>query len=301
MRHFILIFSSAWLLGGCDLFTDGTEFSPEYVVESYQVVGEPLQQIRLSRTASVDATYDFTAQAERDADVRVELLTEGGGGVEATFPYAKDENRPGVYLPADPLSALLPLRTYRMTAALSSGDVLTAETTTPGAVRLENATLDTLVYQSDNQLELTAVLPPYPGRQNIFIFTAEALGALNEDRLVPFAAAVLDEDDNLGNLRIANSPPINESNYDVDPDGRITIAVPWLIFTFYGDNRLAASALDDNLFDFIRSQSIQEGGSGLAPGEVTNIVDYVEGGTGIFGSLARFTHTVHLRPPPEEG
>ncbi|MGI9175678.1 MAG: DUF4249 family protein [Rhodothermales bacterium] len=289
----------ALLFGGCELFTDETGFAPEYVVESYQVVGEPLQSIRLSRTASVDDTYDFTALAVRDADVRVELLAEGGG-VEAAFPYAEDPNRLGVYLSADTQATLLPLRTYRMTAELSGGDVLTAETLTPGDVQLENATLDTLVYQSDNQLELTALLPAYPSRQNIFIFTAEALGVIDEDRLVPFAAAVLDDDDELENLRIADSPPINESNYDVDPDGRITIAVPWLIFTFYGDNRLAASALDDNLFDFIRSQSIQEGGSGLSPGEITNIVDYVEGGTGVFGSLARFTHDVHLLPRVEE-
>ena len=300
MRNATLALFLALLFGACELFTDETGFSPEYVVESYQVVGEPLQQIRLSQTASVDETYDFTALAERGADVRVELLAEGGGGVEATFLYAEDPNRPGVYLAADTQATLLPLRTYRMTAKLSGGDVLTAETLTPGDVQLENATLDTLVYQSANQLELTALLPPYPTRQNIFLFTAEALGVLDEDRLVPFAAAVLDDDDELENLRIADSPPINESNYDVDPGGRITISVPWIIFTFYGDNRLAASALDDNLFDFIRSQSIQEGGSGLSPGEITNIVDYVEGGTGLFGSLARITHDVHLLPRVEE-
>ena len=299
MRNAALALSLVLLFGACDLFTDGTGFTPEYVVESYQIVGEPLQPVRLSQTASVDETYDFTALAVREADVRVELLGEEGR-VEAAFVYAEDPNRGGVYLPADTQATLLPLRTYRMTAELSGGDVLTAETLTPGAVRLDNATLDTLVYQSTNQLELTALLPPYPSRQNIFIFTAEALGELGENRLVPFAAAVLDDDDELENLRIADSPPINESNYDVDPDGRITIAVPWIIFTFYGDNRLAASALDDNLFDFIRSQAIQEGGSGLSPGEVTNIVDYVEGGTGFFGSLARITHDVHLLPRAEE-
>ena len=298
MRDATLVLFLALSLGGCDLFTDETGFEPEYVAESYQIVGEPLQPVRLSRTAAVEDTYDFTALAARGADVRVELLGEGGD-VEATFAYAEAPNRPGVYLPADASATVLPRRTYRMTASLPEGDVLTAETLTPGAVRFEGATLDTLVYQSAEQLDITAVLPPYPGRQNVFIFTAEALGPLTESRLVPLAQAVLDNDEELEDLRIASSPVINDSNYDLGPDGRITITVPWLLFTFYGENRLAASALDDNLFDFTRSQSIQEGGAGLAPGEIVNIVDYVEGGTGIFGSLARIEYDVFLEPPPE--
>ena len=96
------------------------------------------------------------------------------------------------------------------------------------------------------------------------------------------------------------SPPINESNYELDAQGQITISVPWIIFTFYGPNRLAASALDDNLFDFTRSQAIQEGGAGLSPGEIPNIVDYVEGGTGVFGSIARIEYDVFLQRPPDD-
>ena len=57
-----------------------------------------------------------------------------------------------------------------------------------------------------------------------------------------------------------------------------------------------ASAVDDNLFDFIRSQSVQQGGSTLAPGEIPNVLDHIEGGTGIFGSLARVSHETFVRP-----
>lgn len=298
MRHAASLLPLALLLGACDLFTDSTGFEPEYVVESYQIVGEPLQSIRLSRTASVEETYDFNALAVREADVRVELLDESGG-VEAAFAYAESANRPGVYLPVDGGTTLLPLRTYRMTATTAEGDAITAETLTPGDVRLVNATRDTLVYQSAEQLELTAFLPAYPGRQNVFIFTAEALGPLSESRFVPISAATFDDGEELEDRRTDASPPINESNYELDAQGQITISVPWIIFTFYGPNRLAASALDDNLFDFTRSQAIQEGGAGLSPGEIPNIVDYVEGGTGVFGSIARIEYDVFLQRPPE--
>ena len=37
---------------------------------------------------------------------------------------------------------------------------------------------------------------------------------------------------------------------------------------FYGPNRIFANALDDNLYDYIRSQSIQQGGSTFSPGEI---------------------------------
>ena len=93
-------------------------------------------------------------------------------------------------------------------------------------------------------------------------------------------------------LRITESPIINEGNYEINENGTITVKLPWLAVAFFGPNRLTANALDDNMFDFIRSQTVQQGGSTLAPGEIPNVIDRVEGGTGIFGSLARSSYEV---------
>ena len=298
MRNAGLTVSLMLLLSACEVFNDTAEFEPEYVVESYQVAGEPMKQIRLSRTASVEETYDFNALAVRDADVRVELLSESGG-VEASYPFKEDPNWPGIYLPVDPQATLLPLRTYRMEAVLS--DVLVrAQTLVPDTFSIRQASADTLLYQGDEQLELTLTRSRYPGRQSVYVFTTEALGPLTEDRLTPFRKAVLDDDETLEDIRTGSSPLLNEGNYDVSPDGTVTISLLWIAVGFYGDTRLSASALDDNLFDFLRSQAVQEGNSPLSPGEIPNVVEHVENGTGFFGSLARVTYDVYIEAPPEE-
>ena len=89
----------------------------------------------------------------------------------------------------------------------------------------------------------------------------------------------------------------NEDNYDVNPDGTLTIRYPWLGITFYGPNRLIANALDDNLYDFIRSQSVQQGGSTFAPGEIPNPLARVNGAHGVFGSYARVSFDLFVIRP----
>jgi hypothetical protein len=95
-------------------------------------------------------------------------------------------------------------------------------------------------------------------------------------------------------LRITNSPIINEGNYDINQDGTLTIRLPWIAVAFFGENRLTASALDDNLYDFIRTQTVQQGGSTLSPGEIPNVIERIEGGTGVFGSFARSSYVVRI-------
>lgn len=65
---------------------------------------------------------------------------------------------------------------------------------------------------------------------------------------------------------------------------------PGLAISFYGPNRIIANAIDDNLYDFVRSQSIQQGGSTFSPGEIPNPLERIVGAHGVFGSYARISH-----------
>jgi hypothetical protein len=40
------------------------------------------------------------------------------------------------------------------------------------------------------------------------------------------------------------------------------------------------------MYDFIRSQTAQQGGGGFTPGSIPNVIETVEGGGGLFGSMA---------------
>lgn len=295
----ILLATALLGLAACDS-TDPGEFETNYVVEGYLVAGEPFQPIRLSRTTGVTQQYDFTALAIRNAAVRLDLLGDDGG-VEASYRFTEATDSLGVYFPDDPAALARPLGTYRLEVVVpSTNDLISATTVVPDTFSLVDATLTEAVYQGDEQLELTVTRSRSPGRdQNYYIFVTEAFD-VREENLTPLAAAFFEneEDDiTLDDLRVGGSPILNEDNYDINADGTLTIRYPWLAITFYGPNRLTANAVDDNLYDFIRSQSVQQGGSTFAPGEIPNPLERVNGAHGVFGSYARVSFDLFVIRP----
>ena len=288
---------SAFLLAACDS-TGAGDFEEEYVLEGYLIAGEPFEPVRLSRTAPLGQPYDFTALALRDADVRLSLLRDDGS-VEARYRFLEAPDSLGVYFPEDSTLLAQPLRRYRLDVTVpGTGDQISASTVVPDTFRLVEATLDEVVYQSSEQLELTVTRSRSPGRdQNYYIFVTEAFD-VRVEQLTPFAAAFFEDQEDeltLEDLRVGGSPILNERNYDLNPDGTLTIRYPWLAITFYGPNRLIANALDDNLYDFIRSQSVQQGGSTFSPGEIPNPLERVVGARGVFGSYARTSFELFVK------
>jgi hypothetical protein len=280
------------LTAGCDT-TNTFEHEPQVVVEAYLVADERLPALRLSRSADVRETYNFERNAIHDATVRILRLADDGS-VDVVHDYAALVNEPGLYRSVDVVD-VLPARTYRLEAIVPGEDEpVTATTTVPGAFELVQANAETIVYQGSQQLELRVTRSVYPGRQSVFLFSTESLNP-TADQLTPFYRDVAGEDeDDVAALRITNSPIINEGNYDINQDGTLTIRLPWIAVAFFGENRLTASALDDNLYDFIRTQTVQQGGSTLSPGEIPNVIERIEGGTGVFGSFARSSYVVRI-------
>lgn len=291
----LLVLFAVLIFSACDTGDPGM-FEEEIVVEGYLVAGEPFEPIRLSRTLPVNQTYDFTAQAVQNAEVTVDLL-DASGAVETSYAFRSSPDEPGVYRAVDEQALAEPLRTYRLEATVSGSDRIRAETVVPDTFRVVQASADSLVYQSTQQLELRVTRSRVPGRdQSYIIFVTEALDA-REEQLTPFAKAIFDNqegDITIDELRVSGSPILNEANYDINTDGTLTIRVPWLAIVFYGPNRLTANALDDNLYDFIRSQSVQQGGSTFAPGEIPNVLERVNGARGIFGSYASATRDLFV-------
>ncbi len=202
---------------------------------------------------------------------------------------------------------VLPLRRYRLVAEVPGTGTVRAETLTPGDFTLLNASADTLVYQGPERLTYRVTRSAYPGRNAIFLFTTESLLTPPTIRdAVPFVRSFLDRDNDgqidpgnrdftIDDLRIGSSPLLNEANYDVNADGSLFIRLPWIAIAFLGPNRIAVNAVDTNLNDFLRSADVQQGGGTSSPGEILNILDHVENGTGVFGSYARVSADVFIR------
>lgn len=296
------------VLSACDGLPDNGVVG-EVVVESYLRVGDPLAPVALRRSVA----FGSRTPVITDADVAVELLRDDGS-VEARYRYRLAVPDSGRYA-ADAIPGgaavprVLPLRRYRLVATVpGQATPVTSTTRTPGDFALVSLNADTLAYSAipgAPQFSVRVTQPIYPGRQAILLFSTQTLlAAPTVSDATPFFRAALDgdgdgkvddpDDFDIPDLIRGSSPLLNEANYRRDADGTLTIALPWIAVVFYGPNEISASSVDDNLNDFLRSLAVQQGGSTSSPGEILNILDRVEGGTGVFGSFSRVATRVFV-------
>lgn len=288
LKYLALLPLSMVLFLSCDIYSqDG--FEPDYVVESYLVADRVLPPVRVSTTLPLNEEYIFERAAVSGADVNIRLLTSSGN-VEETIAYVQDSA--GVYSPGS-AHVTLPGRNYELEVVIPGENrLIRSSTLVPGRFENNGESVDSIAYQDPAQIVITTTVSSYPGRQAYFIFNVNAVNP-DASRLTPFYSdLVTDQDEDIEEFYINSSGIINEENYERTESGQLTLRVPWLAVAFYGDNEIVTNAIDDNLYDFIRSQEVQTGGSTLSPGELQNIIYNVEGGIGVFGSMA--TDTVRV-------
>ncbi|MFN1836150.1 DUF4249 family protein [Balneola sp. MJW-20] len=285
----------------CEIYQQD-RYEEFYVVESYLVAERQLPPLRLSRTGESGEIYLYDDLGINNAQVQIQLLQTGpGSAVEETFSYqfGDIQTTPGVYIPTVNHD-VIPERTYRLEITFpNSAELITAETIVPGAFEVLGGVRDSIVYQSSDQLEIQVSQSRYPDRQSIYIFNSISQQPLFEN-ITPLYSELIDEDDLENELeRIAktSSGIINEGNFDINPDNSITVRYPWIAVAFFGDNQIVAHTLDDNVYDFIRSQDVQLGGSTLSPGEIQNVIYNIDGAIGIFGSVSTDTIQTFIKRP----
>ncbi len=286
----------AGLWSGCDA-AGPPEFAEEIVVEGYLEAGQPIGYVTVSRTLPVNQTYDPAMQGVSGAEARIELLENEGSGVEASWELFAPDASSGRYRLREAVDAL-PLRTYRLVVNVPGTGTITSETTVPALFRFTDTQERTFVYDAGEAPLFEITEPFYPGRQSIFLITTVALEA-DSTNLTPFADGLGDD---LFTLQENVSPPLNGENFDRTPSGGMRIRYPWIGLNFYGLNEMRIQAIDDNVFDFVRSNSVQQGGQGgstLSPGDIPNVLDHVEGGRGLFGSFASASIRFRVLPNPD--
>ncbi|MDX1642589.1 MAG: DUF4249 family protein, partial [Balneolaceae bacterium] len=275
-----------FILFGCNPYEQDT-YKEYVIVESYAIANDSLPPVRVFTTNPADEAYILSESVLPDANVQIILLDESGNG-EEVFEYAFSSES-GVYVAQNTEYKMEPRRTYRLDVNFDNRpEVIQATTTIPDDFEITNEIPSTLTYQGAQlQLILSPTVKTQP--QNVFVFSAIALQA-NPDNLTPFYRASIDEDGvDYTDFEINSSGLINEANFDVNPDGTITLQYPWLGVAFYGETLIVTQSVDKNLVDLIRSQQVQLGGSTLSPGEIPNLIYRTEGGIGIFGSLSSDT------------
>lgn len=288
---------TALLLFGCESY-DQDDYREYIVVESYAVAEQPLPDIRLSTTAPAEAEYSFDGNFIRNAIVLVTLLDENGEP-EEVFEYAESTEEPGIYTALIQSYQVEALRTYKLDIVFNDrDDQITATTTVPDQVEVVNEIPESVVYQSENQLEIVLAEPQQTGNQNVFVFNTLSLEPAI-DNLTPFYLSIIEDEDDVDITEYVrnSSGLINEGNFDPLPDGTILLRYPWIGVAFYGENLVVTLSVDENLSDVIRSQEVQLGGSTLSPGEIPNLLYNIEGGIGVFGSLSADTIRTRFSRP----
>lgn len=307
MRVALLLIALVVVTTGCDT-TVASRHEEEPVVEAYLAAGSVLPRVRLTTTAAIDGVYDADRLGIRAADVRIARI-DGDAASRWSVAYRAVADSAGIYAPTENRT-VEPGATYRLDVALADGTTLDATTIVPGAFEIVSQSSPTVVYQGADQFETELTPSSYPGRDAIYIITIESLDP-RTDRLTPFYLDAIydiapgdpyDPDtldvDEIADFVKASSPPLNEANYRKMGEATLKPRLPWFSVVFYGPIRVQVSSIDDNLYDFIRFQNAQSGGSTLSPGEIPNILDGVNGGVGVFGSYTPVSSVIEVLEPP---
>lgn len=295
MKKLYLLLPLFLIITACEQYSQDS-YKEYVVVESYAVANDTLPSVFVRTTGRADREYNNSDFVLNDADVQIVLLDESGADEEVyNYLFSSEMEK---YIPVDQNHRMLPTRTYRLDVSFDDRpEVIQTTTTIPDDFDVINEIPETIVYQGGGQLELILSATEQTQFQNIFVFTAIALHA-RLDNMTPFYFASLEEDGvKVSDFQTNSSGLINEDNFTRNEDGTITLKYPWLGIAFYGETRIVTQSVDKNIADLVRSQDVQLGGSTLSPGEIPNLIYNVEGGIGVFGSLASDTvSTIILNP-----
>ncbi|MDE2996946.1 MAG: DUF4249 family protein [Bacteroidota bacterium] len=303
--NMLVIATAVILLAGCDT-TSPSDHREELVVESYLVSGESLPPVWLARSQDIDATWDGSTVAVSQAAVRIEVLSSDGS-VELSIPFERTFESAGKYVPTID-HTVVPGTTYRLVAEAAGMPPIQSETTVPEQFELLEVSHSAIQYLDPEQFSFLVTQSRFVDRQSIFVFTIASRNPDPNNLVQPYLEFFFEKEERESGqplefapgereeLSRFTSPPINEGNYDIFADGTLRVRLPWFAVAFYGETDITMSVLDDNLYDFQRYQQTQQDGGLLSPGEIPNVLDPVDGGAGIFGSMARVSATVDILP-----
>lgn len=278
-------------LTGCDLYRQDS-YTEQYVVDAWLVALEPMPEIRLSTTAPIDERFEKGERGVTDAQI---IVRTGGqdGQPEQIIVYSHVEN--GVYQHTDGTTHIVqPRQRYRLEiTAGPDAQLITAQTVVPDTFRVISKNADSLPYQGTEQFRLELSPSAIPEQPAWYIFSTRTLDTENAELTPVYAGFGDDRED----FYVVSSGIINEAGTQTNGEGIVELIYPWIGVAFFGPNRITASVIDRNAYDFIRSAQTQLGGSTQSPGEIENLIYNINGGIGIFGSMAQVSVEVNVLKP----
>ncbi len=269
---------------GCDTPIQ-SNYTEQLVVDGFIYAGEPIDSIVLHRTTPFGDYYD-----DLDYAVDSATITITADGVAHTLLPTGLKGRYDL-----PISDLVVQGGKTYTLSITAPDrqtsgihTVTATTTVPMPIHY-SAIVDSLRGQTfivDTNNLASLVFPvtagPVDNPNREYLLSVQALDTALADSLSPstrghMATEIPDIDSNL---------TIRYSNIATGPE----IAITPRLFLWYGPNLITFYAIDTNWADYQR-QVIGRGGTDYQP-----TLNHINGGIGVFGSAARDTVTIFIKP-----
>lgn len=277
----------AMLAASCE--TVSTDYTPEYNLQAFFVVDEPLHGVQVTRTASITTPYSLQQQYIRDADVRVSVTTAGTiREYKLTYQQKNDSHHEFGYGMEDTSVVVLPDATYRVTVRLAGGAILSGSTHTPHRIRWIQAPKPVLQYPQDSVA--------LPGSDSLDIAWTEATGVA--DYLLGYKCVdtaeygrYLAPATNEKNRRTYVSPTFLTSSVSSTETLRWDRPIPqaastlqWSSFHWFGLHEVAIYAPDPNWMNWYRMLTYSGalgGGTSYNP-----LLGSVQGGVGVVASAS---------------
>lgn len=257
------------------------DYKEDIAVQALLLVGEPIKGIMVSRTANIQDTFKLSAQAIKDADVRLNVGTK-----EYRLTFADDTSSGGTYLWNDTTVKVLPDTVYSLTIRLANGQLIKATTRTPRQIRWLSGKEPKPIIQYPKD---TLNPPPAPDSMRI---AWEPVPGVNDNYLIGILCLdtvgygkYLEPRDTSKNRRIfslfANSLPRYPDVLRLGYVSATNVPTVWSAFKWFGLNEVQIYAPDANWFNWYRQTYFQ----GQSP-RYNSLLGSVEGAYGVFGSAS---------------
>lgn len=254
-----------------------TDYIPQNIVTAYLIVGEPIQDIMLSRSQAVADSFKYVNSVIRDADIRI--IEEGQ---IHQLQYRNDNNNVGEYYLPDTTMLVKPGTRYQLEIALKDGGRITGETVTPIQVSWVKPPRQVLQYPAD-----TANLPspdslsfewtPVPKTRE-YIVSVSCVDSLDYGRYLTPAT----EEKNRRTSSVINQNARRRYNETTRWAFVQTTKLPlvWFAFKWYGSHEVTLYAPDPNMVEWFKQTR-------FGPNEFNALLSTVKGdGIGVFGSAS---------------
>jgi len=285
IRRILIVLLFFSILVGCEDPVP-SDYVPQYYVEAYLIVDEPIDGIKLMKTQPLSDTFKYENAIVRNADVRIRF---NGKELKLQLRDTGDAENWAYFYPDTSLK-IEPNVKYDLEIVTVDGVRITGTTTTPERFGWVAPPPDTIYFPKDtikfSDQEPISIKWSSVKSVLYYIISVKCLDTLEYGKYLPSPTQEK-------NRRVYN--PFDDrrqrsryyydvTNWDAIPNTEYPLT--WLLFKWFGKHKVYVYSPDFNFLRWILQQ--------FRGNQVNPLLSSVNGAIGVFGSASRIEKEVFL-------